>query len=129
MSNYDNPFRDPAYSSHHNMYQERVKPGDMTPQYEDIRFDRNRGNGHQVATSRPWWNPRYWTKKIWAGLAVVLVIVIVVAVAVGVTQSKKSSYPDYKPITYSLKDTCEWHTGCNSFFLYLVCLGCTNSAT
>ncbi|KAK2593220.1 hypothetical protein QQS21_009060 [Conoideocrella luteorostrata] len=86
-------------------YPEKVGSRDVAPQYQDFRYERNRGPGQPVATSRPWWNPRYWTRKIWIGVVALVVIIIVVVVAVAVTVSKKNRYPDYSPLTYKLQDT------------------------
>ncbi|KAJ6790260.1 hypothetical protein PWT90_06576 [Aphanocladium album] len=60
---------------------------------------------HPATTKMPWWNPRYWAKKVWIALTVVIVIIIVIAVAVGVTVSKSNAYPSYKELAYSLQDT------------------------
>lgn len=80
----------------------------MALQNEDVRYEMNRGHGHRVTTSRPWWNPRYWTRKIWIAVVGIVVIIIVVIVAVAVALSKKNNaYPDYSPLTYNLQDTCE----------------------
>lgn len=98
---------DPAM--HSAKYHERVTSGEIAPQYEDIRYARNKGLGQPVATSRPWWNPRYWTRKIWIAVVAVVVIVVVVIIAVAVTVTKKNAYPDYSPLTYNLQDTCEYY--------------------
>ncbi|GJN75468.1 hypothetical protein PLIIFM63780_009326 [Purpureocillium lilacinum] len=84
-----------------------TKPGEFPPQYDEVMFPPRGapGNVRQARASMPWWNPRYWRKRVWAGIGVVLVVVIIVAVAVGVTQSKKNRYPDYSAITYSLSET------------------------
>jgi ABC-type Fe3+ transport system permease subunit len=84
----------------------RVSSEELAPQYEDIRYARNRGYGQPVATSRPWWNPRYWTRKIWIAVVAVLVIVVAVVIAVAVVVSKKNAYPDYSTLNYKLQDTC-----------------------
>ncbi|KID87651.1 glycoside hydrolase family 16 [Metarhizium guizhouense ARSEF 977] len=97
---------------HSAKYHERVTSGEIAPQYEDIRYARNKGLGQPVATSRPWWNPRYWTRKIWIAVVAVVVIVVVVIIAVAVTVTKKNAYPDYSPLTYNLQDTY----GGQSFF-------------
>ena len=94
-------------------YGEKIPPGGMAPQYEDIRYAQNFGpmgyNSRQVQTRKPWWNPRYWGRKVWIFVVVLLVVVIavVIGVAVGVSQAnKKNAYPDYKALNYSLKKTC-----------------------
>lgn len=62
---------------------------------------------HPATTKMPWWNPRYWAKRVWIGLAVALAIVIAIAVAIGVTVSKANAYPSYKELAYTLQDTCK----------------------
>lgn len=68
------------------------------------------GNGYRFDRDDPyrpaWYNFRYWGKKAW-GVAVglvVLIIVIIIIIAVEVT--KKSAYPDYTKLNYSLAETC-----------------------
>ncbi|XWW99379.1 hypothetical protein V2A60_007388 [Cordyceps javanica] len=69
------------------------------------------GKANRATTKMPWWNPRYWARKVWIAVAVVVVIIIVViGVAVGVTVSKNNAYPSYKPLSYTLQDTCEYST-------------------
>ncbi|KZZ98385.1 hypothetical protein AAL_02903 [Moelleriella libera RCEF 2490] len=88
---------------------EKVPSVEMVPRhhYHDMRQDMNRGYGQPVATRRPWWNPRYWTRAICIGVAAVVIIIIVVVVAVAVTVSKKNRYPDYTALNYNLQDTCK----------------------
>lgn len=84
-----------------------VKPGEIPPRYEE--FQVGSGGGYQKSgSSASAWDPRYWSKKVWIGIVAVIVIAIVIGVAVGVTQGKKTSYPDYSQLTYTLKDTCEF---------------------
>ncbi|POR36733.1 Uncharacterized protein TPAR_03033 [Tolypocladium paradoxum] len=94
------------------MRQDGHKPGDSPPEYDEIMFLRGSGDVRHAPASIPWWNPRYWRKRVWAGVAIVIVIVIVIAAAVGVSQAKKNAYPDYSPLSYSLADTY----GGESFF-------------
>ena len=54
------------------------------------------------------WDMRYWSWKKWAGLIVGVVIVVVIAVIVAVEVTKKSKYPDYSTLAYSLADTCKY---------------------
>jgi len=63
------------------------------------------GGGQHAPTSVPWWNARYWRKRVWAGVIAVIVIIIIIVVAVAVTESKSNSYPDYTELTYSLSET------------------------
>lgn len=93
------------------MRQDGHKPGGTPPQYDEIMFSRSNGDVRHAPTSMPWWNPRYWRKRVWAAVSAVIVIVIVIAVAVGVTQAKKNNaYPDYSALSYSLSDTCKWES-------------------
>lgn len=91
------------------MQQHEFKPGGLPPSYEETYMPRaNRDSGiRQVQTTMPWWNPRYWRKRVWAGLVAAILIIVVIAVAVGVTQSKNNAYPDYTTLSYSLSETCE----------------------
>ncbi|KAM3469054.1 hypothetical protein MY5147_007353 [Beauveria neobassiana] len=76
------------------------------PGYEDDGDVRPyHGKASRVTTRMPWWNPRYWARKVWIAIVVVLIIVIVIAVAVGVTVSKNNAYPAYKELSYTLQDT------------------------
>ena len=52
------------------------------------------------------WDMRYWSWKKWAALIVGVVIIIVVVIIVAVEVTKKSKYPDYSALTYTLADTC-----------------------
>ncbi|KHO01414.1 Concanavalin A-like lectin/glucanase [Metarhizium album ARSEF 1941] len=90
---------------HSKKYQETVTFGEIAPQYENIRFARNQGHGQLVATSRPLWNPRYWSRKIWIAIVVVVAIIVAIIIAVAVTVTKKNAYPDYSALKYDLRDT------------------------
>lgn len=70
-----------------------------------------------VQTSMPWWNPRYWTKRIWIVLTIIVVAIIAIIVAVAVTQSRSSNnaYPNYSNLSYSLVDTYGGETFFNDF--------------
>lgn len=79
----------------------------MADYYDDRDDLRPYRKPHRATTSMPWWNPRYWARKVWIGVIAVVVIIIVIAVAVGVTVSKQNAYPSYKALSYKLQDTCE----------------------
>lgn len=81
---------------------DRIKPGEIPPRYEEVNLGSSGSDGARYGA--PWWK----NKKVWIGVAAVVIIAIVIGVAVGVTQGKKSSYPDYSQLTYTLKDTCEF---------------------
>ncbi|QUC20010.1 uncharacterized protein UV8b_04251 [Ustilaginoidea virens] len=94
-------------------YRQEVHSAEMQPpRYEALQYD---GAGHRpVATRRPWWNPRFWTRRVWTWLcAAAVVIVIVIAVAATVT--KKKAYPDYSALNYSLQDTYAGETFFDQF--------------
>lgn len=55
------------------------------------------------------WDPRSWGWKGWLIAAIVLICIIIAAVVGGVEGSKDNSYPDYTPLNYSIKDTCEYY--------------------
>jgi hypothetical protein len=74
--------------------------------YDDYNQRSQQGIRHAQATM-PWWDPRYWRKRVWAGVAAVIIIIIVIAVAVGVTQAQNNAYPNYTELSYSLKETSE----------------------
>ncbi|KAI0398313.1 glycoside hydrolase family 16 protein [Xylariaceae sp. FL0594] len=52
----------------------------------------------------PWYKPRYWRKRTWAGVifALAAIIVIVVVVPVKVTQANR--YPNYSKLNYTVAD-------------------------
>lgn len=54
-----------------------------------------------------WWDVRAWSKKRWALVGAGLIVLIIVIVVAAVEGTKKSSYPDYSQLKYSLKDTCK----------------------
>lgn len=68
----------------------------------------------KVAARKPWWNPRYWSRRVWISVVILILVIIVVAVVGGVLGSRHSnsagSYPDYSPLNYSLADTCTLHS-------------------
>lgn len=89
-----------------------VKPGELPPSYDDINLSRANRSVRRAHSRVPWWNARYWTWKVWAGIAAIVVIFfIILGVAVGVSRNKKKAYPTYSQLTYSLKETCKYHTG------------------
>lgn len=78
--------------------------------YDDFGMGRAQANNTKVRDSNPWWNPRYWSRKIWIAVVavVVIIIIVIIGVAVGVSQAnKKNAYPDYSKINYKLSDTCK----------------------
>ncbi|KJZ70750.1 hypothetical protein HIM_09883 [Hirsutella minnesotensis 3608] len=72
---------------------------------DDIIFARDGRSVRQARTSKPWWNPRYWRKRAWAGLVVGVAVIAIVIAAVGVTLARKNAYPDYTAVAYALRDT------------------------
>lgn len=93
------------------MQRHEYKPGGVPPTYEELyapsaRGPRDSGGIRKAQTTMPWWNPRYWRKRVWISLAALIVIIIIIAVAVGVTQAKANAYPDYSEVSYALSETC-----------------------
>lgn len=78
------------------------KSGGLPPQYEDMDFGESR-----TTKTAAWWKPRYWRKRTWAIVAGVFIVIIAVVVAVAVALSGLTNYPDYKAVSYALRDTCE----------------------
>lgn len=64
-----------------------------------------------------WWDVRGWSKKRILLVALGLLILIVVIVIIAVEVSKKSAYPNYTALTYTLADTCAYHLS----LLYMTC--------
>ncbi|KAK1243787.1 hypothetical protein MKX08_001925 [Trichoderma sp. CBMAI-0020] len=91
---------------------DRIKPGEIPPRYDEVNLGSGGGDGARYGA--PWWK----NKKVWIGVAAVVVIAIVIGVAVGVTQGKKSSYPDYSQLTYTLKDTFQGESFFDNFNYY-----------
>ncbi|KAF4580293.1 glycoside hydrolase family 16 [Ophiocordyceps camponoti-floridani] len=78
------------------------KSGGLPPQYEDMDFGESR-----TTKTAAWWKPRYWRKRTWAIVAGVFIVIIAVVVAVAVALSGLTNYPDYKAVSYALRDTYE----------------------
>jgi hypothetical protein len=57
--------------------------------------------------TKPRWNPKTWTKKtqIIVGVTAAAIVIIVAVVAGAVLGTRRSTYPDYSQLTYSLQDT------------------------
>ncbi|TDZ12860.1 putative glycosidase [Colletotrichum spinosum] len=79
-------------------------PDSMNDSTSNIMGDFGYSNDRLRETT-PWWNPRGWTKRIWAGVGAAIIIIIVIVVAVVVTQNNKNRYPDYSKLSYTLSDT------------------------
>ncbi|KAK7414686.1 hypothetical protein QQX98_006454 [Neonectria punicea] len=83
-----------------------LKPGDAPPAYDEIMLTRGGGASvRHVQTSMPWWNPRYWRKRVWFGVVAAILIVIAIIIGVVVSVTKKNAYPNYSTLSYSLVDT------------------------
>jgi hypothetical protein len=82
-----------------------VKPGETPPAYDEILLSRPGQDVRRASPSMPWWNPRYWRKRVWAGVVVAILVILAIIIGVAVTQAKKNKYPDYTALSYSLKDT------------------------
>lgn len=94
-----------------------IKPGDPPPAYDEIMLN-NRGGGdsvRHVQASMPWWNPRYWRKRIWFGVVAGILIILAIIIAVAVTVTKNNAYPNYTTLSYSLVDTYSGDTFFDQF--------------
>lgn len=88
------------------------KPDEPPPAYDDIMLNRggaaSDGHLHHMhhSSGAPWWDARYWSKKVWLAFGVVVIAVVAVGVGVGVSVSQRNAYPNYTALSYSLVDTC-----------------------
>lgn len=57
----------------------------------------------------PWWKPRYWRKRTWAIVGVVVAVIIVIVIVVPVEVAQANRYPNYSTLDYSLVDECEFN--------------------
>lgn len=98
-------------------YQRADKHGAVPPAYRELYPAPPEDRAWQAAqTSMPWWNPRYWGRKIWIAVGVLVAIIIAAIIAVAVTKSKSGgSYPDYSNLTYNLVDTYAGETFFDEF--------------
>lgn len=92
-------------------YSSGVKSGEA-PAYEEIMLPRKGQDVRHAPSRMPWYNPRYWRKRVWAGVGTVVVIIIIIIVAILVSNARKNRYPDYSPLAYSLADTCRSTSTC-----------------
>lgn len=96
-----------------------AKHGAAPPTLTEIDYDQPYDRpGRAVQTSMPWWNPRYWSKRIWIIVIIVIVVVVAIVVPVVVTQTRSSTsnaYPTYTNLTYSLVDTYAGESFFNDF--------------
>lgn len=88
-------------------YSSGVKPGEIPPIYDEIMLARKGQEVRHASSTMPWWNPRYWRKRVWAAIIIVIIVIVIIIVAVAVGKARKNIYPDYTPLSYSLKDTCK----------------------
>lgn len=89
------------------MQSREYKAGDYPPAYREVAVPEQARQPSYAQTRKPWWNPRYWRKPVWAAViaAVLVVLAIVIAVPVVVTRQQNNSYPDYAPVSYRLAET------------------------
>ncbi|KAH8805932.1 glycoside hydrolase family 16 protein [Xylogone sp. PMI_703] len=71
--------------------------------YENHSYGRLGGQPYSGAP--PWWDVRQWSRRRLIIAGVVIVILIIVIIVAAVEGTKKSKYPNYSPLTYTLKDT------------------------
>ncbi|KAI1043374.1 hypothetical protein LB505_002090 [Fusarium chuoi] len=82
------------------MYSSGVKPGEIPPIYDEVMLARKGQEIRHASSSMPWWNPRYWRKRIWAAIIIVILVIVIIIVAVAVERARKNMYPDYSPLSY-----------------------------
>ncbi|KAJ2970491.1 hypothetical protein NUW58_g9679 [Xylaria curta] len=56
------------------------------------------------AEYQPWWKPKYWRKRTWAIVGVIVAIIIVIVVVVPVKVAEANRYPNYSKLNYALAD-------------------------
>lgn len=73
------------------------RPSGPPPRYKADR---------SAAPMSSWYSVRGWGKRAWAIVGASVVVLIIIIIAVAVTVKKKSRYPDYSKLTYTLSETC-----------------------
>ncbi|KAI0540156.1 concanavalin A-like lectin/glucanase domain-containing protein [Xylaria digitata] len=56
------------------------------------------------AGNEPWWKPKYWRKRTWAIVGVIIAVIIVIVVVVPVKVAEANRYPNYSKLNYALAD-------------------------
>ncbi len=59
------------------------------------------------AANEPWWQPRYWRKRTWAIVGVIVAIIIIIVIVVPVKVAEANRYPNYSKLDYTLADECK----------------------
>ncbi|KAI9149363.1 putative glycosidase [Paramyrothecium foliicola] len=85
------------------MASQEWKSGAFELSSKEVREARGHGQFNEAAA--PWWNPKYWQKRVWAIVVAIIVVIAIVVGAVVGTQVKKNAYPDYTELSYSLAET------------------------
>ncbi|KAH6893280.1 concanavalin A-like lectin/glucanase domain-containing protein [Thelonectria olida] len=85
------------------------KPGEAPPAYDEIMLDRGGAADDHVrhvhSSGAPWWNARYWRKRVWLGVVVAILGIVAIIIGVVVSVSQRSRYPNYTALSYKLVDT------------------------
>jgi hypothetical protein len=81
-----------------------TKPSGFPASYSEVPEHRSL---RPAQTTLPWWNPRYWPKKVWAGIVTLIVVLAIIVGAVVGVNAKKNAYPNYSELSYSLAETYE----------------------
>ncbi|KAK2043283.1 endo-beta-glucanase [Colletotrichum somersetense] len=101
----------------HPLFRDEIKtpewPRGVSPYPDSMKDSEHNGtmdkygfSSETLGRKTAWWNPKGWTKRIWAGVGAGVVLIIIVAVvAVAVTQNNKNRYPNYTKLSYKLSDT------------------------
>ncbi|KAG0646518.1 putative glycosidase [Hyphodiscus hymeniophilus] len=101
-----NQRRKHPYAENIGMLGESSTPMGPPPQYKLDRDD--------TLNPSPW-NVRYWGWKKWAALIGGVIVIVVIVVVAAVEATKKSKYPNYSALQYSLADTYSGDSFFDSF--------------
>ncbi|KAI0405297.1 concanavalin A-like lectin/glucanase domain-containing protein [Xylaria palmicola] len=67
------------------------------------------------AGDAPWWNPRYWRKRTWAIVGVLVAVILVIVIVVPVKVTEANRYPNYSKLNYALADEYSGSTFFDNF--------------
>ncbi|GAW19030.1 hypothetical protein ANO14919_085140 [Xylariales sp. No.14919] len=71
------------------------------------------------AGNEPWWKPKYWRKRTWAIVGVIIAVIIIIVVVVPVKVAEANRYPNYSKLDYSLADEYSGSTFFDNFDYFI----------
>ncbi|KAI0910652.1 concanavalin A-like lectin/glucanase domain-containing protein [Ustulina deusta] len=71
------------------------------------------------AANEPWWQPRYWRKRTWAIVGVIVAIIIIIVIVVPVKVAEANRYPNYSKLDYTLADEYSGSTFFDNFDYFI----------